>query len=435
MAKYASFYAPINQALQNFNAQMNENNRRRDAALHRDSQAQLAAAQFNAQMNDPRRVLAMKKASDELAPTVLNVSKNMPSTMGADKFAAEQWVKFKPHIASIVGDDGVQIKENGDLVGSDGTMVSLPAYKARKVQNRINAAQMFEFDGETRRRQEIGNLTNEINTLKDEYKKTKNPATQMKIKGMTDKLGKISMEYENPQRRLIALRGKLSQIDRAMYQAYADGGDPGWTSLLKDQATRTQDEYNALLKSMGKTGDAKGIQLKRYRNPTTGQVVDIPVSKFDGAAYSRSNPIVGGVKHLGTFVLDNPSVGSASPAEQYKMYEGYISDYEKRGRQITALKNSLVKDASGEQIIKSMNITDPDMIALIAQAKTDKDAVNQQIADLEAARKRLETDAFKLFSDKTVRGRLEEYFGKQIDDPAGLLDTPTGSKVLDTLYK
>jgi hypothetical protein len=94
MSKYASYYAPINRALENFNAQINENARRKMAAEHNLAQQQLATSKFMYEQTDPVRVLAQQQATERLAPTKINLSRNMPAD-GSDRATLERWTSFK----------------------------------------------------------------------------------------------------------------------------------------------------------------------------------------------------------------------------------------------------------------------------------------------------------------------------------------------------
>jgi len=433
MSKYASYYAPINRALENFNAQINENARRKMAAEHNLAQQQLATSKFMYEQTDPVRVLAQQQATERLAPTKINLSRNMPAD-GSDRATLERWTSFKPNIGNIVGDPKAELQPDGTLMGGDGRPIVQPKWKAQQIQNRIAAAQMFEFDEEAQRQSELRSMAGDIEKEQAQYNKTKSPQLQMKIKGMQEQLSAKTKEYENPNRQLMSLSSKMNKIDRYLADAYASGNpDKGWVETLKWQSARAQKQYNALLKAMGKEGKAEGIQLKRYRNPTTGEVIEYPVSKYEGAEYSKTNPVAGGKRHMGTFVLENESVKPSSPQEQYNMVEGYISDYERRGREITALKSALVKGSNAESIIKSMNITDPDIIAMISQATVDKEATQKQIGDLESTRQQLKTNMFKMFKDDDVQKRLKSYFGEQLDDPLGLTTgTSVGEKYKGT---
>jgi len=432
MSKYASYYAPINRALENFNAQINENARRKMAAEHNLAQTQLAVNKFMYEQTDPVRVLAQQQATDRIAPTKINIKRNMPDE-GSDKATLERWNTFKTNIGQIAGDPNAEIQPDGSLMGSDGRPLIQPKWKAQQIQNRIAAAQMFEFDEEAQRQSELRSMASDIEKEQAQYNKTKSPQLQMKIKGMQEQLRAKTKEYENPNRQLVSLNGKMNKIDRYLADAFASGDpDKGWTDTLKWQSARAQNQYNALLKAMGKDGKAEGIQLKRYINPHSGQVIEYPVSKYEGASYSLTNPTTGGKKHMGIFVLDNANDRPGSPIEQYNMVNSYIEDYNNLGTKITALKNALVKDANADAIISSMNITDPDMIAMISQATVDKDATKDMIGKLESHRKQQKDNMFELINDPIAKGRLKSYFGEELDDPLGLTGTSVGDKYKGT---
>lgn len=428
MSKYASYYAPINQALQNFNAQINENARHKMAAEHNLAQTQLAASKFMYEQTDPQRVLAQQQAAEQLAPTKIDVSRNMPVD-GSDRSTLEHWNAFKSNIGGIAGDPDAEIQPDGSLLGSDGRPIVMPKWKAQQVQNRIAAAQMFEFDEEAQRQSELRSMAGDIEREQAQYNKTKSPQLRMKIKGMQEQLRAKTAEYENPNRQLMSLTRKMNKIDRYLADAFASGNpDKGWVDTLKWQSARAQKQHNALLKATGKDGKAKGIQLKRYINPHSGEVIEYPVSKFEGAAYSLTNPVTANKRHMGIFVLDNANDRPGSPIEQYNMVNSYIEDYNSLGTKITALKNTLVQDAKAEAIIKNMKITDPDTIAMISQATVNKAATRDLIGKLEAHRKQQKENMFELINDPIAKGRLKSYFGEQIDDPLDLTGTSVGDK-------
>lgn len=435
MANYASYYAPINQALQNFNAQINENARRKMAAEHNLAQTQLAVSKFMYEQTDPQRVLAQQQAAEQLAPTEIDVSRNMPMD-GSDRSTLERWNSFKPHISNIVGDPNAEIKPNGKILGGDGRKMVMPKWKAQQIQNRIAAAQMFEFDEEAQRQSELRAMASDIEKEQAQYKKTKSPQLQMKIRGMQEQLRSKTAEYENPNRQLISLTGKMNKIDRYLADAFASGNpDKGWVETLKWQSARAQKQYNSLLKAMGKEGKAEGIQLKKYINPHTREVIEYPVSKFEGASYRITNPTAAGKQHLGTFVLQDPSNKVLSGPDAVAQARSFINDYHTDGAAITALKNKLAGNDASSKFLETMDL-DPNTLSLLAADKINPEAVKQQIANLEGTRKYYREELQK-YQDPLVRKMTEGLLGTEknsgaMDDPFGLSGTSVGEKYKGT---
>jgi hypothetical protein len=237
----------------------------------------------------------------------------------------------------------------------------------------------------------------------------------------------------------MSLTGKMNKIDRYLADAFASGNpDKGWIETLKWQGARAQKEYDSLLKAMGKEGKAEGIQLKKYINPHTREVIEYPISKFDGASYKISNPIAGGKKHLGLFVLQDPSNKVLSGPDAVAQARSFINDYHKDGAAITTLKNALAKGEVNKNLLATMDL-DEATLSILMEDTINPDAVKQQIANLEGTRK-FYIDELQKYQDPLVRKMTEGLLGTKtkpgaMDDPAGILNTPTGNKVLDTLYK
>ena len=425
MSKYASYYEPINRALENFNAQINENARRKMAAEHNLAQTQLAATKFMYEQTDPVRVLAQQEATDKITPTKINVSRNMPED-GSDRATLERWTSFKPNIGNIVGDPNAEIKPDGTLMGGDGRPIVQPKWKAQQIQNRIAAAQMFEYDEEAQRQSELRSMAGEIEKAQMEYKKTKQPQLQMKIKGMQEQLNSKTKEYENPNRQLMSLTGKMNKIDRYLADAFASGNpDKGWVETLKWQSERTQKQYNALLKATGKNGEAKGIQLKKYINPYTREVIEYPISKFEGGSYKITNPVAGGKQHLGTFVLQDPSNKVLSGPDAVAQARSFINDYHRDGAAISVLKNKLSGNETSTKFLETMDL-DPNTLSLLAMDKLNPEAIKgikDQIANLEGTRKYY-IDELQQYQDPLVRKMTEGLLGTK--DKPGAMTDPLG---------
>jgi hypothetical protein len=113
---------------------------------------------------------------------------------------------LRPNIGNIVGDPKAELQPDGTLMGGDGRPIVQPKWKAQQIQNRIAAAQMFEFDEEAQRQSELRSMAGDIEREQAQYNKTKSPQLQMKIKGMQEQLNAKTKEYENPNRQLMSLQ-------------------------------------------------------------------------------------------------------------------------------------------------------------------------------------------------------------------------------------
>ena len=440
----ASFYAPIRQAMSDLNKQMNINAARTMQMEHQVAQQELANAKLNAELTDPRRVLAMEQAAAQLAPTTLNLSAHMPGNGNSNtSFGNEMWQAFKPQVAGILGDPDVTISPNGEVLDGHGAPVMFPKWKQQKMMNRINAAQMLTFDEERLREGKIRTLQNQIEDKTAEFKRTKNPALQMELKGMLSNLEQQKAEYSNNGRRLMSLRRKSEMIDRHIYQSRLDGvTDPGWFDVLKSMGARTQDEINATLRAMGKGADgAKGIVLKRYFNPQTKQVIEVPVHKSEGAQFQLRNPWAGGEQHLGTFVLkDDRNIGKMSTAEAADKARSFMGEVRKISRNISYVEG-LKSGAMTPEQAAELGI-DPEILAMLS-APNWQEALDTQLQELRTMKKFYEEDLKGFYDNPKLKGILDSYFGTKKkpgykDDSLGLLNTPSGSvykDAPDSLFK
>ncbi|MCB2168415.1 MAG: hypothetical protein KQI78_12205 [Deltaproteobacteria bacterium] len=317
MSRTYNYYAPINQALENFNRSLERSNQRRMEHEYQQQRMKYEHAIRLANLKDPRNQLAIQKARRELEPQTINLKSYMPSNM-QDKPSVEKYNEFKSYLPSFTNGKGANIREDGVVVDAHNQPLQMPRFQARQVNNRIQFTVAANQNGIAEKEREIEKLKLQREAEKSRMKNL--PPNQLKLKlgGYDAQIETLKKDLDNPKFRLMELDKTRRSFMNLYQRAALDNSDPEFLNALKYKIEGINDQMEMLLPAKGLKNQLVFVYKKEGGDTVKRRVPYSEVSTYEQQGWkagvpqykqtvsSRKNSITinQGYKQIGSLVED-----------------------------------------------------------------------------------------------------------------------------------
>lgn len=330
----------------------------------RMQQLNLQKQQLNAQMNDPRRLLEIQKAREEMKPGEISLGENFGQFN--DPLKKEFFNRYtRPAISNVLDDEGIELNDKNEPVyKGTNTLAKLPLWKRRAIESEVALAGMGAQIGHNEIDMKIDMMQDDITKREQElggYKPAKAKIYGPQLKAKRAELEALKVKRDDPDETINRLMDANQKINRMRKMAMSN---PDINDKFYSRLNQAQDAHNAELKTL-LAGSRKAqdiAEVTYFKRGDNGEMItrSVYMPKLEAANAPTSRTYDDGEFTLGRskIVADTGSGAKGDKPLTPTTKTGVIAKVRKSLNALAAVE---LKDQSFDRIANMLRKGDPDM--------------------------------------------------------------------------